>query len=154
MVAIWQAIEMAYSIAAATIAALKRFTESLNTGFGHGELIRVHGHSQNYKLSDRSASSGDSRISKPSVAKQVQPIQQEPLTLSIFAQEDYNLQQLNLKRKSPVHEARVSTPQKSSGSGKKALKSKHSTDKSIMHDVQYSIHYDEEPLVPPNASNL
>lgn len=151
MVVIWQAIEMAYSIAAATIAALKRFTESLNTGFGHGELIRVHGHSQNYKLSDRSASSGDS---KPSVAKHVQPIQQGPLTLSNTAQQDYNLQQLNLKRENPVHEAGVSTPQKSSGSGKKALKNKRSTDKSIMHDVQYSIHYDEEPLVPPNASNL
>ncbi|XPS76431.1 hypothetical protein M3J07_008480 [Ascochyta lentis] len=56
MVVIWQTIEMSYSIAAATVAAFKRFTESLNTGFGHGEIIRVQGYSKGYKMSDRSAS--------------------------------------------------------------------------------------------------
>ncbi|KAH6622426.1 hypothetical protein C7974DRAFT_222097 [Boeremia exigua] len=65
MVVIWQAIQMTYSIAAATIAALKRFTESLNTGFGHGKLISVHGNTQSYDLSDRSASIKNSRAAQP-----------------------------------------------------------------------------------------
>lgn len=63
-VVIWQAIQLFYSLAAVTIAALKRFTETLNTGFGHGELMRVHGSSQGYKLSDRSASQKGSKTSK------------------------------------------------------------------------------------------
>ncbi|KAF7673885.1 hypothetical protein GT037_007651, partial [Alternaria burnsii] len=57
MVVIWQVIELSFSLAAATITALKRFTESLSTGFGHGEHMCVHGSSQGYKLSARSATS-------------------------------------------------------------------------------------------------
>lgn len=57
LVLIWQAVELSYSLAAVTIAALKSFTETLNTGFGHGELVRVHGNSEAYKMSDMSANS-------------------------------------------------------------------------------------------------
>lgn len=148
MVVIWQAIQMAYSIAAATIAALKRFTESLNTGFGHGELIRVHGRSQDYKLSDRSASSKDSRTCKPSTGGQSPSNRRKPQTPQTTPQEEFDVQQLSFGSKNLNHEAMVSSSQKSSGSGKKAPKANRLNDNIIMHDVQYSIHYDEEPLVP------
>lgn len=66
LVLIWQAVQLSYSVAAATLAALKRFTESMNTGFGHGELIRVHGTSESYPLSDQSESRKRSKSSKAS----------------------------------------------------------------------------------------
>ena len=135
---------MAYSIAAATIVALKRFTESLNTGFGHGELIRVHGQSQSYKLSDRSASTKDSRTSKPSVSVDRRLHKPEPL---IASRGDDDFQPLNSGRENRNHKVSVSSLSKHAGAGESAGQNARPNDNVIRHDVRYSVHYDEEPLV-------
>ena len=145
MVVIWQAIEMTYSIAAANIAALKRFTESLNTGFGHGELIRVHGHSQGYKMSDRSASLKGSKASKPSI--NVEPIHTNGQDLRVVPKSANDLQQLKLRPENLHNEVTVSSVPKRAGVEETAAQNMRLEDNSIRHDVQYSIHYDENPLV-------
>lgn len=134
MVVIWQAIELSYSIAAATIAALKRFTESLNTGFGHGELMRVHGQSQGYKMSARSTSVKGSTVSKPSIS--VEPV---------GGQEEFR--QLKLRPENVRNQVTVSSVPEREGLGEGAGKGRCKGDDGIRHDVRYSIHYDEEPLV-------
>lgn len=144
MVLIWQAIEMSYSVAAATIAALKRWTESLNTGFGHGELIRVHGSSQNYKLSDQSGSSKSSKASKPHTrASPGQTLQRERIQSP-----DYQLQELDLRPRHLFDEIEVASPTNYSRPIVGAAQEVRLDDMSIRQDFRYSVHYDEEPLVP------
>ncbi|KAF2999363.1 hypothetical protein E8E13_006095 [Curvularia kusanoi] len=82
MVSIWQTIEI------------------LNTGFGHGELIRVHGNtSQNYKLSDHNESSKGSKATNPSAARlnPASAIQQEPEQVTGSSRGEYQLQELDLR---------------------------------------------------------
>jgi hypothetical protein len=144
MVLVWQAIEMSYSVAAATIAALKRWTESLNTGFGHGELIRVHGNSQNYKLSDRSGSSKSSKASKPHTRMSPgQTLQQERVQSP-----DYQLQELDLRPRHLFDEIEVQSSANYSRPIVGAAQEVRLDDMSIRQDFRYSVHYDEEPLVP------
>jgi hypothetical protein len=146
MVVVWQAIEMSYSIAAATIAALKRFTESLNTGFGHGELMRVHGHSQAYKTSDRSASLKRSSISKPSITVEPIPGQTHERDVRDATPEGSGLQQLKLRPKDGQNETVVSSLPKSSGAGDKLVGQLGSgnNENIILQDLRYSVHYDED----------
>lgn len=148
MVVVWQSVEMSYSIAAATIAALKRFTESLNTGFGHGELMRVHGHSQAYKMSDRSTSLKHSGTSKPSV--NIGPLSDRPDKQSFQSAslEGSNFQQLKLRPEKLQNETTVSSLPKSSDMGVEATDSAGSAGNIIRHDLRYSVHYDDDPLVP------
>ena len=143
MVVIWQAIEMSYSIAAATIAALKRLTESLNTGFGHGELMRVHGHSQSYNMSDRSKSLENSSGSKQSIRVNTAAEHVCSVTLR-----DENIQQLKLRPEDLQNNVIVSSPPKRLVVGERPVQSAVPGNKKIRYDVQYSVHYDEDPLVP------
>lgn len=141
MVVIWQAIELAYSIAAATIAALKRFTESLNTGFGHGELIRVHGQSQAYKMSDRSASTKDLRACKPSTNTTTNCTHGQELQVIVPA-EPLRLQ----LRSNDIHDdIQVTSLPQPSGSG---LSVDAQLEEHVIRQCsRYSVRYDEEPLV-------
>jgi|SRR5690242_9370613 len=142
MVVIWQAIELAYSIAAATIATLKRFTESLNTGFGHGELIRVHGQSHDYKMSDRSTSTKDSRASKPSTNTATNCTQGQELQVIVPEEPSLRLQ----LRPSDIHdEAQVTSPPQPCGSGLSV--DTQSEQHAIRQYSRYSVRYDEEPLM-------
>lgn len=143
MVVIWQTIEMSYSIAAVTIAALKRFTESLNTGFGHGELIRVHGHSQSYKLSARSASLKDSKGSKPSISSEPIPNLTVRQDVEIVTGNGDNTQPLRLRPENLHNEVTVSSLPKGSSSEGRSMQNVRPGDNSIRHDVRYSVHYDE-----------
>ncbi|KAJ4983076.1 integral membrane protein [Stagonosporopsis vannaccii] len=143
MVVIWQAIELAYSIAAATIAALKRFSESLNTGFGHGELIRVHGQSQNYKLSDRSTSTKDSNASKPSANIAADITQGQDLQV---AGTERLSSQLQLRSDGIHNEAQVYSSSQHSGGGPSV--DAQLEERVIRQYLRYSVHYDEEPLMP------
>jgi hypothetical protein len=147
MVIVWQAIEMSYSITAATIAVLKRFTESLNTGFGHGELIRVHANSQTYNMSDRTASLKQSKTSKPSISVEPIPNHTNRQDLPTAIQEGSNSQQLKLRPETLQHETTVSAPQRSPSMEDGTTESAGMEDNIIRHDVQYSVHYEEEPLV-------
>jgi hypothetical protein len=145
LVVIWQSAEMSYSIAAATIAALKRFTESLNTGFGHGELIRVHGQSQNYKLSDRSVSLIGSK-SKPT--SNVESLTDSTLhedakhTTESLKQEPF----LKLRPENFQNEVTVSSLSQSPSSNQSAAHSRRPKDNDIRQIVRYSVHYHEQPL--------
>lgn len=84
IVVIWQAVELSYSLAAVTIAALRRFTQSLNTGFGHGELVRVHGPS--FKMSAGSGSAKDAK-SSPSQSRKHAGTNVDTLTTNASEQE-------------------------------------------------------------------
>lgn len=136
MVLIWQAIEMSYSVAAATIAALKRWTESLNTGFGHGELVRVHGSSQTYKLSDRSGSSKSSKASKPQTrGSPGQTLQKEHVQSP-----GYQLQELDLQPRHLFDEIEVSPSTSYSRPIVGAAQEVRLDDMSIRQDFRYSVH--------------
>ncbi|KAF2630416.1 hypothetical protein BU25DRAFT_484485 [Macroventuria anomochaeta] len=147
MVVVWQAIEMSYSIAAATIAALRRFTESLNTGFGHGELIRVHGHSQGYKMSDRSASLKGSTASKPSTIVEPIPNRMSRQEFRTIPREGGDFQLLKLRPETLQNKVTVSSLPKRSGVKERPDQNVRLEDNSIRHDIRYSVHYDEDPLV-------
>ncbi|KAF3038175.1 hypothetical protein E8E12_008219 [Didymella heteroderae] len=151
IVVIWQSIEMSYSIAAATIAALKRFTESLNTGFGHGGLIRVHGHSKSYKLSDLSASLKDSKI-KPTTNTEPLPALTIRLDASPATRNANDSQSLKLRPESIHNEATVSSQLQSSGSRETSMHDQPLRHNNIRQDVRYSVHYDEHP--PVSVHNL
>lgn len=146
MVVVWQSVEMSYSIAAATIAALKRFTESLNTGFGHGELIRVHGQSQIYKLSDRSASLKGSE-SKPTSS--VEPLPDLAIQWDAKDTTETLTQSSALKLRPEifVNEVIVSSLSQSPSSNQSAAHARRPKDNDIRQDVRYSVHYDDQPLI-------
>lgn len=154
MVVVWQAVEMSYSIAAATIAALKRFTESLNTGFGHGELMRVHGQSQGYEMSDRSGSLKDSRNSKPSVSSAPVPdtTNRHGFHTTPIRNSDY--QQLNLRPENLHNEVTVASLSKRSVVEEKPVQTHCEGDNIIRHDVRYSVHYEENHLVSEGLEHL
>ncbi|KZM19419.1 hypothetical protein ST47_g9361 [Ascochyta rabiei] len=132
MVVVWQTIELSYSIAAATVAALKRFTESLNTGFGHGELIRVRKYSEGYKMSDRSASLKGSGVSKPSIKAEQIPNHANEHNFQGVPLESKELQRLKLRPEGLHNKVTISTLPRHSDSGKRPN----------------DIHYDEDPLMP------
>ena len=154
IVVIWQAVELSYALAAVTIAALKRFTESLNTGFGHGELMRVHGSSQAYKMSDRSATLKNTDASHSSTGRSKEF---EVNLTSISApqsnfptqKQSLNLQQehIKLRPEDMRNTAIISSPLKNSTTENRSIDSGGSDDNIIRHQVQYSVHYDEAPLV-------
>ncbi|CAO2649328.1 Nn.00g067130.m01.CDS01 [Neocucurbitaria sp. VM-36] len=154
IVVIWQAVQLSYSLAAVTIATLKQFTESLNTGFGHGELMRVHGSSQAYKMSDRSATLKDTKASDTSTSRSKKL---EPHVASISApQSTYPTRKSSLKAQNEGLKLRpenlrntaiISSPPKESGMESRSIHSGGSQDNIIRQEVQYSVHYDEAPLV-------
>ncbi|KAJ8107513.1 hypothetical protein OPT61_g8811 [Boeremia exigua] len=146
MILIWQAIELTYSIAAATIAALKQFTESLNTGFGHGELIRVHGQSQSYKLSDRSTSTKNSKASKPASSVNADEASHARKDEVSVPRVDVDSSQMILRSDNGQNEVTVSSQSEGSLGWQSLGRSDRSEENSIWHDVQYLVHYDEEPL--------
>jgi hypothetical protein len=148
MVVIWQTIEISHAIATATIVALKRFTESLNTGFRRGELIRVHGNSQNYDFSALSASLKDSKFSKPSInvkSKQNLATRQDA---EITSTNEDDIQSSDLRLENLHNEVAVSLTPKSSSSEHRGKQYLCPGNNSIRHDVRYSVHYDEDPLLP------
>lgn len=150
VVVIWQAVQLAYSLAAVTIAALKRFTESLNTGFGHGELMRIHGGSQAYKISDKSGTVETSKLTH--ISKDCD-VELAPTPADITNPSD--LQNLNDTRKQhgcdtlklrPEHvrsAAIISSPPRDVALENQSVESGGSEDRIIRQEVQYSVHYDK-----------
>lgn len=158
-VVIWQAVQLSYSLAAATIAALKRFTESLNTGFGHGELMRVHGTSQAYKMSDRSGSSKNTKESRSSSKRRhhfdvtvdsvgtdtsQSSVLPPPRKGGISAQK----YAMKLRPEALQNTAVVSAQPKQED---RSVDTTAEDNQRIRQEVQYSVHYDEVPLVRPGA---
>ncbi|KAF2854151.1 hypothetical protein T440DRAFT_269565 [Plenodomus tracheiphilus IPT5] len=153
IVVVWQAVQLSYSLAAATIAALKRFTESMNTGFGHGELIRVHGTSERYQMSDQSGSRKRSKSSKSSSNR--------PNYRDVTVDSMENETELPPPRKGSVAAARPKTmqlrPEKLrntatvSSPAKDVImelpNSEASQDNTIRQEVQYSVQYSDAPCV-------
>ncbi|CAG5176011.1 uncharacterized protein ALTATR162_LOCUS10468 [Alternaria atra] len=149
IVVIWQAVELSYSLAAATIAALKRFTESLNTGFGHGELMRVHGSSQGYKLSGRSATSRNTKGSR----KKAPRSNTHEVSIDIVSSQassqaessfDHHVTRMKLRPEVLRNTAIVSSPSKSSAPRNKQTDALGSENNTIRQEVRYSIHYEED----------
>ncbi|RYN50124.1 hypothetical protein AA0118_g11104 [Alternaria tenuissima] len=143
MVVIWQAIELSFSLAAATIAALKRFTESLSTGFGHGELMRVHGSSQGYKLSARSATSRNTRESRNKLPRS----NAHDISIdTVSSQEESSLEQhvtrMKLRPEALQNTAVVSSPSKNLALPSRKRNMSGSENNIIRQEVQYSVHYD------------
>ena len=143
MVVIWQAIELSFSLAAATIAALKRFTESLSTGFGHGELMRVHGSSQGYKLSARSATSRNTRESRNKLHRS----NAHDISIdTVSSQEESSLEQhvtrMKLRPEALQNTAVVSSPSKNLALPSRKRNMSGSENNIIRQEVQYSVHYD------------
>ncbi|KAG9196088.1 hypothetical protein G6011_01209 [Alternaria panax] len=147
-VVIWQAVELSYSLAAATIAALKRFTESLSTGFGHGELMRVHGSSQGYKLSARSATTKDTESSrKKSPRSKAHEISIDTLS-SQTSQAEPDLEQhvtrMKLRPEVLRNTAVASSPSRNLTPHRGQRGVLGSEDNIIRQEVQYSVHYEQE----------
>ncbi|KAH8633399.1 hypothetical protein IG631_12033 [Alternaria alternata] len=143
MVVIWQAIELSFSLAAATIAALKRFTESLSTGFGHGELMRVHGSSQGYKLSARSATSRNTRESRNKLPRS----NAHDISIdTVSSREESSLEQhvtrMKLRPEALQNTAVVSSPSKNLALPSRKRNMSGSENNIIRQEVQYSVHYD------------
>ncbi|CAN9405486.1 unnamed protein product [Alternaria alternata] len=143
MVVIWQAIELSFSLAAATIAALKRFTESLSTGFGHGELMRVHGSSQGYKLSARSATSRNTRESRNKLPRS----NAHDISIdTVSSQEESSLEQhvtrMKLRPEALQNTAVVSSPSKNLALPSRKRNMSGSENNIIRQEVQCSVHYD------------
>jgi hypothetical protein len=144
-VVIWQAVELSYSLAAATIAALKQFTESLNTGFGHGELMRVHGSS--YKMSDRSATSKGTKASHTSSNRSKEPdvnvnrVSPQPPR----ANSSLDAQATNIKLRPGrlQNTAVISSPPKDSVMDNRSMYDGGSEDNIIRQERRYSVHYEE-----------
>ncbi|KAI8941009.1 hypothetical protein NX059_002256 [Plenodomus lindquistii] len=150
IVVVWQAVQLSYSLAAATIAALKRFTESMNTGFGHGELIRVHGTSERYQMSTQSGSRKRSKSSKSSSDRPnyhdvtVDSMESEaelppPRKGSIAAQQ----KTMRLRPEKLRNTATVSSPARDVIM--ELPYSEGSQDTAIRQEVQYSVQYSDAP---------
>lgn len=154
IVVVWQAIELSYSLMAVTIAALKSFTENLNTGFGHGELVRVHGNSQAYKMSDLSAGSKTAKskgltATVGSIGILEQPRRPPPTATAKPERDD-----MKLRPESAHTSATISSPGRRSMSHSYSVKGNadsgaadcNSDEHIIMQEIQYSIRFDEAPL--------
>jgi hypothetical protein len=174
MILIYQTVELSYSLAAVTIAALKSFTETLNTGFGHGELVRVHGTSQAYKMSDRSATiggNGRSRLSGKSrdlsvTVGSIDIDSGEPTALPVLPERERDVDRR--KRASSGEPGLMLRPgnlrntaciscgldgRKGGGDGSES--SSEDRDNFIRQEIQYSVRYDEAPLVGmPSGMNM
>lgn len=151
IVVIWQAVELSYSLAAVTIAALKRFTESLSTGFGHGELMRVHGSSQGYNLSGRSATSRNTKNSRMRMPR-LTPYETSTDTVSSRTSSQaepsfgHHVARMKLRPEVLRNTAVISSLSKSSASHtgqRDALSTKNNI---IRQEVQYSVHYEQNSM--------
>ncbi|KAF1939314.1 hypothetical protein EJ02DRAFT_352564, partial [Clathrospora elynae] len=146
IVVIWQAVELSYSLAAATIAALKQFTESLNTGFGHGELMRVHGNSQTYKMSDGSAASKNTKASRVGSKK----VKTSDISIDSISPEssragsrlEARVTRMRLRPEDLRNTAVVSSRPKDSAPDSQSVDDASSEINIIRQEVQYSVHYD------------
>jgi hypothetical protein len=149
IVVVWQAVELSYSLAAATIAALKRFTESLNTGFGHGELMRVHG-SSNYKLSDRSGIHRNTKTSHADSARSKEPSVNVDTVSSRFSHTDSGLEtqptHIKLRPGRLQNTAVISSPPKDSMTDTRSMGHRGSEDNIIRQERRYSVHYEESSV--------
>ncbi|KAF2659731.1 hypothetical protein K491DRAFT_755063 [Lophiostoma macrostomum CBS 122681] len=163
LVLIYQTVELSYSLAAVTIAALKSFTETLNTGFGHGELVRVHGTSS-YKMTDRSATVGGTRRSKLSGKSRDLSVtvgsidagdhrDREPTALPVLPEREAHGKKggepgLMLRPGNLRNTASISCGldgRKGHGDGSES--SSEDRENFIRQEIQYSVRYDEAPLV-------
>ncbi|RAR06713.1 hypothetical protein DDE82_003249 [Stemphylium lycopersici] len=149
-IVIWQAVELSYSLAAATIAALKRFTESLNTGFGHGELMRIHGSSQGYEMSTRSAKS-EKRFPHTKAAR-FKGLAQDLDTVSsgastVGASSEPHITRMKLRPEPVRNTATVSSPRKDPVAENRPLDTKRLKD-NIIQEVEYSVQYEQGPKHP------
>lgn len=156
IVVVWQAVQLSYSLAAATIAALKRFTESMNTGFGHGELIRVHGTLEGYQMSDQSGSRKRSKSSKSSSNRpnyhdvtvdsmESGPELPPPRKGSIAAQK----KTMRLRPEMLRNTATVSSPAEDAIT--ELPNTRSSQDNIIRQEVQYSVQYSDLSCERPGA---
>jgi len=147
-VVIWQAVELSYSLAAATLAALKRFTESLNTGFGHGELMRVHAPSQGHKLSGRGVASGKAKASRkqashpdgPEISMDTMSSDTTALPPSRF---EPRTAQMKLRPEALQNTAIVSSAPQNLVSHNGRVDDTSSKTNTIRQELQYSVHYEQ-----------
>lgn len=154
LVVIWQAVELSYSLAAVTIAALKSFTENLNTGFGHGELVRVHGTSNAYKMSDLSTNMKNSRAKFPSTTVASTDTPRSGFHSAAKPSLDAANRDLKLRPESLQNLATISSPAQESApysfigtrKGNGSIDTGGSEEHIIMQEIQYSVHYDQAPL--------
>ncbi|KAI4918293.1 hypothetical protein J4E90_002677 [Alternaria incomplexa] len=151
-VVIWQAVELSYSLAAATLAALKRFTESLNTGFGHGELMRVHAPSQGYKLSGRGVAPGKAKTSRkqasrpdePEISMDTMSSDTTALPLSRF---DPRVAQMKLRPEALQNTAIVSSAPQNLVLHDERVDDASLKNNIIRQEVQYSVHYEQDTTI-------
>lgn len=149
---IWQAVELSYSLAAATLAALKRFTESLNTGFGHGELMRVHAPSQGYKLSGRGVAPGKAKTSRkqasrpdePEISMDTMSSDTTALPLSRF---DPRIAQMKLRPEALQNTAIVSSAPQNLVLHDERVDDASLKNNIIRQEVQYSVHYEQDTTI-------
>ncbi|KAL6706678.1 hypothetical protein ACN47E_005220 [Coniothyrium glycines] len=156
IVIIWQAVELSYALAAVTIAALKRFTESLNTGFGHGELMRVHGPS--YKMSDRSKSSTTTNMSQSRSSFAAEPNMEISVIATVVPEQGRRSSEtadpgsMKLRPERLRNTTEIFSPPKVSAKDRRSLDSTGSENGIIRHHIQYSVHYDENPIAQRDQS--
>lgn len=154
IVVIWQAIQLSYALAAVTIATLRRFTESLNTGFGHGDLIRVHGPSQAYKMSDRSATLKDTQTSATSTTRSKEAATKNASNSALHSKlggqrSEFEEQSRvpNLRPEILSSTATISSPPNNMPLVNQSIHNGGLGNNIIRQEVQYSIHYDQAPIM-------
>ncbi|KAF2686928.1 hypothetical protein K458DRAFT_335021 [Lentithecium fluviatile CBS 122367] len=152
LIVVWQAIELSYSLAAVTIAALKSFAEKLNTGFGHGELVRVHGTSQSYKLSTLSANSNT--VHSKGIDTAITSMDnEESVSSKVRAPErSLKLRPEFLRNSATItsHGARVVSSQGNTKQAREDVGESSEDEHVILHERHYSVRYDEAPSYPPS----
>lgn len=154
MVVIWMEIQLAYSLAANTLSALKAFTESFNSGFGQGF---TRGKGSQYDMSDMSKASYQSsrtekRMGKPpsgssTTAKKLQDGVQE------VGAQDRGQKRHEVVKLRPDHDGE-NTTRVSAEPGKfwRADNRSSSSDRSgdemvIVRETELSIHHDHAPML-------
>jgi len=147
-VVIWQAVELSYSLAAATLAVLKRFTESLNTGFGHGEIMRVHAPSQGYKLPGRGVASGKAKASRKQASRPDEPeISMDTMSSDTTALPPSRLEsriaQMKLRPEALQNTATVSSAPQTLVLNNGRVGDTSSKNNIIRQEIQYSVHYEQ-----------
>ncbi|KAI4951199.1 hypothetical protein J4E91_003905 [Alternaria rosae] len=147
-VVIWQAVELSYSLAAATLAALKRFAESLDTGFGHGELMRVHAPSQGHESSDRNTTSRRTKASSNKASQSDEPeISMDTMSTDTPAlppsRFESRVAQMKLRPEAFRNTAVISSPSKDILPQDIRSDDTSSRNNNIRQDVRYSVHYEQ-----------
>lgn len=139
MVLIWQSVELSFSLAAVTVAALKSFTETLNTGFGHGELVRVHGGLQNFQLSDLSGKTKTGRFKSANTTKASVDVEASDPAYGLKLRPEF-------LRNSATITSSGNEIGKGRGRGGKFIRSGEwdsEDERIILHEVQYTVQYDQ-----------